>query len=136
MIKNCTHRKLTDIPLKEWYVIIREWAVPANLGILPEERQGPQNIRIEIRCHITAPQPRDAPTCEEVVCYDEIKQGVLALIDGRHFFLMESLAEEIAAHCLKDVRVRDVCVRVEKSENPVFCVELMREQTLPLTTSN
>jgi len=49
-----------------------------------------------------------------VVCYEEVVSGIRALVEKGHLNLVETLAEQIAALCLRDSRVRIARVRVEK----------------------
>jgi dihydroneopterin aldolase len=47
---------------------------------------------------------------EEVLDYDFVREGVLAMAAGPGFALQESLCDAVAALCLADPRVREVRV--------------------------
>ena len=49
-----------------------------------------------------------------VVCYERITNAVRQVVARQYIGLLETLAEEMAAICLQDLRVRSVGVRVEK----------------------
>ncbi len=101
-------------PLKKWRIFITDWVVQASVGIWPHEQQQPQDIRINITCDVEASMPQDQASTEEIVCYDQLLQSIQALVEGQHFYLIETLAEAIANQCLKDSRIQEVLVRVEK----------------------
>ena len=46
--------------------------------------------------------------------YKQVKQQVLALVEGSSFYLVEKLAQEVARLCLKAPRVERVTVIVDK----------------------
>jgi dihydroneopterin aldolase len=52
----------------------------------------------------------------EVPSYDDLAGAVRAVVSAGHINLVETLAERIAEHCLKDERIVSVLVRVEKLE--------------------
>jgi dihydroneopterin aldolase len=53
---------------------------------------------------------------EQVLDYDFVREGILALAAERRFALQETLCEAIAALCLGDARVRRVKVRTMKTD--------------------
>lgn len=95
------------------HVFIRDLLLICRIGVHRHEHRASQRVRINL----------DLAVCDEralhddlanVVCYEQITDGVRALVDGRHIRLVETLAEEIAAFCLADRRVRSARIRVEK----------------------
>jgi dihydroneopterin aldolase len=64
---------------------------------------------------------------EEVPSYTDIIDGVNAITSEGHINLLETFAERIAKHCLKDERIVSVRVRIEKLERgPVRGVDIAR----------
>ena len=49
-----------------------------------------------------------------MVCYENLTKGVRILASRDHVNLVETLAEDVAAMCLSDDRVRSARVRIEK----------------------
>jgi dihydroneopterin aldolase len=124
--------KTNLLALKEWRILIQNWIIPARVGIWPEEAIHPQDIRVTITCDVQAPQPIDTPTIEGVVCYDQLMKSTQNLIESQHYYLLETLSETIATHCLQDTRIQKVFVRIEKivvaPQEFCFAVELTRRR--------
>ena len=49
-----------------------------------------------------------------VICYEHLARGIEEIVGRGHVNLVETLAENIAAMCLEDGRVKSARVRVEK----------------------
>jgi 7,8-dihydroneopterin aldolase/epimerase/oxygenase len=96
------------------HVFIRDLVLPCNIGIHRHEKDAPQRVRINLDLAV---RENDTPVNDviaNVVCYEEIATGVRALASSGHINLVETLAERLAAFCLKDSRVTMARVRVEK----------------------
>jgi dihydroneopterin aldolase len=61
------------------------------------------------------PAAPSADRIEEVLDYDFLREGILAMARGAGFALQESLCEAVAALCLADARVVSVRVRSMKT---------------------
>jgi dihydroneopterin aldolase len=95
------------------HVFVRDLVLACAIGVHRHEMGRPQRVRINLDLAV-----RDEGQIKDelanVVCYEQIVDGVRAIVGGRHVKLVETLAEDIAAMTLADVRVRSVRVRVEK----------------------
>jgi dihydroneopterin aldolase len=87
-----------------------------GLGIHAEELAGPQRVIVSVRMEVDYPAPPSDDRIEEVLDYDFVREGIRALVAGRHFHLQETLCEAIAALCLADARVARVTVRSMKPD--------------------
>ena len=95
-------------------VFVRDLMLEAMIGVHKHEAAGPQRIIVNVEVLVTLPK-RDAKyRLAEVVDYDDIANGVRAIVAEGHVKLVETLAERIAAFCLMDPRVTEAKVRVEK----------------------
>jgi dihydroneopterin aldolase len=117
-------------------VLIRDLVLPGEIGVLRRERGTRQRVRINLDLSVREePRPIE-DDLRNVVCYDEIIQGVRAIVAAGHVNLVETLAERIAATCLGDQRVAGVRVRVEKldvyPDTGSVGVEIFRANWLPL----
>ena len=95
-------------------VFIRDLMLPCNIGVHRHEKGAPQRVRINLDLAV---RDGDAPindTIGNVVCYEDIADGVRAIVGGGHINLVETLAERLASFCLQNRRVEAVRVRVEK----------------------
>lgn len=94
------------------HVFVRDLVLPCSVGVHRHERDREQRVRINLDLAV-----REGPLnddLKDVVCYESITDGVRAIIARGHVNLVETLAEDIAAMCLKEPRVRSARVRVEK----------------------
>lgn len=95
------------------HVFIRDLVLSCSIGVHRHERNEHQRIRINIDLAVRDDRDLDDHIAN-VVCYEKITVGVRGLVADRHINLVETVAEDIAALCLEDNRVRSVRVRVEK----------------------
>lgn len=89
--------------------------VMIRLGIHPNEAE-PQPVTVSVEMTVAYPAPPSEDSIGEVLDYDFVRAGVLALAAERRFALQETLCEAIAALCLADPRVRQVRVRTVKTD--------------------
>lgn len=96
------------------HVFVRNLVVQANIGVHAHEKKGTQRVRVNLDLGVREGGSLPADDLVHVVCYEEITQGVQGIIARGHVNLVETLAEDIAAMCLEDPRVRTARVRIEK----------------------
>jgi len=87
-----------------------------GLGIHAEELAAPQRVVVSVRMEVDYPAPPSEDRIDEVLDYDFVRDGIRALVAGRHFHLQETLCEAVAALCLDDPRVVRVTVRSMKPD--------------------
>jgi dihydroneopterin aldolase len=105
--------RIADAALAIRHVFIRNLEVLAHIGVHGHEQGKMQPVRINIDLaveDVAAIEDR----LESVVDYGEIDKKIRAIIAKGHINLAETLAERIAAACLRDERVKTARVRVEK----------------------
>jgi dihydroneopterin aldolase len=96
------------------HVFIRDLVLASSIGVHVHERQADQRVRVNLDLAVQEDGGRLDDDLKNVVCYEGIAEAVRAIVGQGHVNLVETLAEEIAAACLEDGRVRSVRVRVEK----------------------
>ena len=106
---------MTEQDLTEFTTILDDLDVPMRLGIHPHEAV-PQRVRLSVRMTVAYDRAPSADRIEEVLDYDFVRAGVLAMAAGPGFALQETLVEAVAALCLSDPRVREVRVRSMKPD--------------------
>jgi len=97
-------------------VFVRDLLVTTRIGVYRREKKAPQRVRINIEMLVPENGRPVNDRLTSVVDYEAVVTGVRALAAEGHVNLVETLAERIAALCLRDRRVRTVRVRVEKLE--------------------
>lgn len=119
-------------------IFVRDFALDMEIGAYGHERGRRQKVRFGIEADILRPAPDDGATdfgklpgtMSDIYSYDLIMDAVRDLVARGHTDLVETLAEELAATVLSDVRVRRVIVKVEKLDlGPAAVgVEISRER--------
>lgn len=98
--------------MAEYTTILDAMDVAMRLGIHPHE-EAPQRVRLSVRMTVAYDRAPSADRIEEVLDYDFVREGILA-IAARGCALQETLVDQVAALCLSDERVREVQVRSMK----------------------
>lgn len=93
---------------------IRDLRVACIIGINPRERVEPQDVVINIRMDCDLASACKSDSIEDTVNYKTLKDELTAFCANSSFFLIERLADEIAARCMVPARVRQVTVSVDK----------------------
>jgi FolB domain-containing protein len=93
---------------------IRQLLANCIIGTRPRERVTRQDvsISIEMECDLSAAAQSDS--IGDTVDYVDIRDQVVTLVEGSQFFLIETLADRIAALCLNNARITGVRVTVDK----------------------
>jgi dihydroneopterin aldolase len=94
----------------------------ARIGILAHEQGGPQRIRVNIDLAVDDDGARGGLSrsavgrdeLSRVVDYGAVAEHVRTIVAAGHVRLVETLAERIAEACLRDPRVEQARIRVEK----------------------
>ena len=95
-------------------ILIKDLLIRGIIGIHDWEREKRQDILINIVMEVDCRPAGLSDDFHDAVDYRAVTKKVLALVENSAFFLVEKLAEEIAAICLEDDRVKVARVRVEK----------------------
>ena len=95
-------------------VFVRDLVATCYLGIHGHEKGSRQRVRVNLDLGVRDDGPPRDDSIHEVVCYEDVVEGLRRLLAGPHVNLVETLAENIALFCFEDPRVLSVRVRVEK----------------------
>jgi 7,8-dihydroneopterin aldolase/epimerase/oxygenase len=98
------------------HVFVRDLELMASLGIYPHEKEAPQRIIVNIDLSVFEGKGPEGDDISSVVSYEIVVKKVEAIVEAGHTNLVETLAEQIAASCLKDRRVLAARVRIEKPD--------------------
>ena len=96
------------------HVFIRDLILSCSIGIHRQEKTAAQRVRINLDLAVDEGGQPINDDINNVICYEQLAEGVGELVGRGHVNLVETLAENIAAMCLEDLRVRSARVRVEK----------------------
>lgn len=93
-------------------ILVRDFIVPARIGIYPHEHQAAQRISVSLEVLLRNHEIR-RDDIEDTMSYEGLVQAIRDL-PKQHFNLVEILAEHLAGVALQDDRVDAVTVTVEK----------------------
>ena len=96
------------------HVFIRDFMVECLIGVYEHEKCSPQRVRINLDLAVDEGEHPIIDDILNVVSYETMANGILAIADEGHVNLVETLAERIADMCFDDQRVDSVRVRIEK----------------------
>lgn len=98
-----------------WRLVrVRDLVLPVSIGIYEHEKQAPQRVCINVELKV---REGDGPVGDDianVLSYEDIVNGIKAIVADGHINLVETLAECIAELCLADARVGRARVGVDK----------------------
>lgn len=104
-----------EAPVRRLYrILVRDLVLKCLIGIHAHELLAPQRVRINVDMSVLE---QAGPLCDDianVVSYEDVIDGIKAMLAEGHINLVETLAEKIAELCLTDERVETARIRVEK----------------------
>ncbi len=113
-------------------IYIRDLHLRCVVGLYEEERRAKQDVIINIVLYADYRTACTTDRIEDTVDYKQIKKKVVAVVEASSFFLIERLAEAVAAICLETPQVERVEVTVDKPGALRFArsvaVEITRER--------
>ena len=86
----------------------------AIIGINPDERKNLQDVLINIVLYVDSRPAAKSDDISDSANYRTITKEIIKLVESSKFYLIEKLASEIAAICLKSQQVETVSVNVQK----------------------
>jgi dihydroneopterin aldolase/D-erythro-7,8-dihydroneopterin triphosphate epimerase len=95
-------------------IIIKDLFLRTIIGINDGERSNRQDVMINLALDTDTRAAGRSDRIDDAVNYRDITKRVIDLVEGSQYFLVEKMAEEIAAVCLADPRVSRAQVTVEK----------------------
>jgi len=96
------------------HVFIRDMILSCSIGIHQHEKTAKQRVRVNLDLAVDEAGQSINDDINNVICYEQLADGVGDIVGRGHVNLVETLAEDIAAMCFEDSRVRSARVRVEK----------------------
>lgn len=113
-------------------IFIRDLVLPCAIGVHDHERGGTQRVRINVDLFERDDRRPLEDSIRNVVSYEDVVEGIREIVAAGHINLVETLAERIAALCLREARIERARVRVEKldvyPEAMSVGVEIERDQ--------
>lgn len=95
-------------------IFIDDLRAQTLIGVYPRERIVPQTVEISLRIGIADGQASQTDHLADTIDYDAVTQRIRAELAARHFNLLETLAEDIAAIVLNEFHSPWVRVAISK----------------------
>ncbi len=95
-------------------ILISDLLVRCIIGVNEDERREKQDVVINLAIATDLAKAGKSDRFEDALDYRGLKKRIMALAENSRFFLVEALAEAVAALCLAHEAVEEVTVRVEK----------------------
>jgi dihydroneopterin aldolase len=88
--------------------------IPTIIGIYDWERETRQNIILDIEMAYDIKKAAASDSIEDTLDYKAVSKRIIAFVENSRFFLVEKLAEEIAALILTEFNVSWVKLTLNK----------------------
>jgi 7,8-dihydroneopterin aldolase/epimerase/oxygenase len=98
------------------HIFIRDFRLPVSIGIHDFEKEGPQTVVVNVDLLLEAAEATHGDRIANVLNYDVVHDGIIALAKARHFNLQETLVDAILAFCLTQPGVIEARVSTEKPD--------------------
>lgn len=112
-------------------IFVRDYVLDAEIGVHHHEKGVTQRVRFSVDVDITPSTDALDDDIGRTFDYDFVINGIKSIIARGHINLVETLAEEVAQHCLEHPRVERVAVTIEKLDKDpgAVGVEIIRSKT-------
>ena len=97
-------------------IVFRQLSFPVSIGILPHEREGPQQLLIDLEIELRPEMPDPQEDVSLVLNYDGIRSRIVELAQARHYNLLESLARELLTVFEDETDIIRVRLSVQKPD--------------------
>ena len=96
------------------HVFIRDLALRCIIGVGQDERREKQDVLINIAIGADLKRAGTSDRFEDAIDYRAVKKEIVRMVESSGYYLIEALAEAIAAVCLEHAGVTEVRVQVDK----------------------
>jgi len=104
------------MPITGHRIKFNQLSFPVSLGILPHEREGPQQLLIDLEIELRPGMPEPGEDVANVLNYDDIRSRIIELAQARHYNLLEGLARELLTVFDDETDVLMVRLSVQKPD--------------------
>jgi 7,8-dihydroneopterin aldolase/epimerase/oxygenase len=97
-------------------IFIRDFRLQVSIGIHDFEKTAPQTVVVNVDLLLSPQDKAHNDRIANVLNYDVVHDGIVALAASRHFNLQETLVEAILELCLTQPGVIEAKVSTEKPD--------------------
>lgn len=95
-------------------ILIKDLLLRCIIGVNEFERREKQDVMVNVTIFSNLTEAAKTDDIRKTVDYKQITKDIIKLVESSEFFLVETLAENIAQSCLKQERISKVKVAVDK----------------------
>lgn len=95
-------------------IFLENLEVKCRIGIFDWERKIKQKIALDLAFPADIRKAARRDRIEDTLDYKKIAKETIAFVSSSQFFLIETLAERLAAHLLKKFTLKEIRVRLSK----------------------
>ena len=97
-------------------IFLRDFRLQVSIGIHDFEKEGPQTVVVNVDLELAPAEKAHNDRIGNVLNYDVVHDGIVALAASRHFNLQETLVDAILDLCLAQPGVIEARVSTEKPD--------------------
>ena len=97
-------------------IFIRDFRLQVSIGIHDFEKDAPQTVVVNVDLLLAPSEGAHNDRIRNVLNYDTVHDGIVALAKSKHFNLQETLCEAILDLCLAQPNVVEARVSTEKPD--------------------
>jgi len=97
-------------------IFLRDFRLQVSIGIHDFEKKGPQTVVVNVDLELAPAEKAHNDRIGNVLNYDVVHDGIVALSGSRHFNLQETLVDAILDLCLAQPGVIEARVSTEKPD--------------------
>ncbi len=112
-------------------IFVHDYVLDVEIGVFTNEKGVTQRVRFSVDVDVMPATGALDDDIGNAFDYDHITNGIKSIIARGHINLVETLAEEVALHCLAHPRAARVTVSIEKLDKDpgAVGVEIVRSKT-------
>ncbi len=95
-------------------IFIRELKIPCLIGIFDWERKKKQTVSIDLEFPALIQKAAKSDHIRDAVDYKKIAKHTIAFVSKSKFYLIETLIENLAAQLLKEFKLSEITIQIEK----------------------
>lgn len=96
-------------------ILIRNLNARGKIGISDKERSTPQELLLNVEVYLDTRKAAQYDELSYSIDYSKLTKELLVLVETNTRHTVEALAEDLAAHCLRDPLSNSVKIRLEKT---------------------
>ena len=95
-------------------IFVHDYVLEVEIGVHHNEKGVTQRVRFSVDIDIASDPKTLEDDIDRTLDYDYVINGIKAIIARGHINLVETLAEDVAKHCISHPRAQRVVVMIEK----------------------